>query len=99
MKIWLKGEKDPISLSLKGECYILSLKHYPSHFSDDQFASLISKKLAKKLATKLKEGWGQIDTHCWLNMTSQLITQCCRGWSNFPTCSVQQFVIMCVEQC
>ena len=44
-------------------------------------------------------GWGQIDAHCWPNMTSQLITQCCRGWSNFPTCSVQQFVIMCVEQC
>ena len=44
-------------------------------------------------------GWGQIDEHCWSSMTSQLIIQCCRGWTNCPTCRVQQCVIMCVEQC
>ena len=31
-------------------------------------------------------------------MTSQLIIQCCRGWPNYPTCGVQQCVIMCIEQ-
>ena len=44
-------------------------------------------------------GWGQIDEHCWSNLTSQLIIQCCRRWPNCPTCGVQQYVIMCVEQC
>ena len=44
-------------------------------------------------------GWGQIDEHCWSNMTSLLIIQCCRGWPNCPTRGVQQCVTMCVEQC
>ena len=44
-------------------------------------------------------GWGQISKHCWSNMTSQLIIQCCRGWPNCPTCGVQQCVTMCAEQC
>ena len=45
------------------------------------------------------KGWGQIDEHCWSNITSQLIIQYCRGWPNSPTCGVQQCVILCVEQC
>ena len=43
-------------------------------------------------------GWAQIIEHCWSNMTSQLIIQCCRGWPNCATCGVQQYVIMCTEQ-
>ena len=42
-KIGLKGEKDLISLYLKGEILQIvpeTLEHSPLHFSDDQFAPL-----------------------------------------------------------
>ena len=80
-------------------CYRIDCKICNGPFGRgvDSFKMLFYFLLA--LATQRFFGGGQIDEHCWSNMTSQLTMQCCRGWPNCPTCGVQKCVIMCVEQC